>query len=48
MKLVTIATLNEEANNLKMLVFAEPGLGKTHLGASASLDELTAPVLFLE
>jgi len=48
MQVVTIATINEEANQLKMLVFAEPGCGKTHLVASAALDPLTAPVLFLE
>jgi hypothetical protein len=31
-----------------MLVYGEPGSGKSWLGASAALDELTAPVLYVE
>ena len=40
--------LEQEAKYLRMLAYGEPGSGKTWLGASAALDELTAPVLYVE
>lgn len=40
--------LEQEAKYLRLLVYGEPGSGKTWLGASAALDELTAPVLYVE
>lgn len=48
MKLLKPAALEQEAMYLRMLVYGEPGSGKTWLGASAALDELTAPVLYIE
>lgn len=48
MKHLKPEALDQEAKYLKMLVYAEPGAGKTWLGASAALDELTAPVLYVE
>jgi hypothetical protein len=42
------AALEQEAKYLRMLVYGEPGSGKTWLGASAALDELTSPVLYVE
>jgi hypothetical protein len=48
MKHLKPAALEVEAQYLRMLVYGEPGSGKTWLGASAALDELTAPVLYVE
>lgn len=48
MKLVKAADLYQEAKYARLLVFGEPGTGKTWFGASAALDEATAPCLFLE
>ena len=48
MEHLKVAALNQEAKYLRMLVYGEPGSGKTWLGASAALDELTAPVLYVE
>ena len=48
MKHLKVAALEEEAKYLRMLCYGEPGSGKTWLGASAALDELTAPVLYVE
>lgn len=48
MKHLKPAALEAEAQYLRMLVYGEPGAGKTWLGASAALDELTAPVLYIE
>lgn len=48
MKVVSVEALSKEAQYLRLCVFGEPGTGKTWLGASAALDESTAPVLFLE
>jgi len=40
--------LEQEAKYLRMLVYGEPGSGKTWFGASACLDEATATVLYVE
>ena len=48
MKHLKPAALDEEAKYLRMLVYGEPGSGKTWLGASACLDEATSPVLYVE
>ena len=48
MKHLKPAALEAEAEYLRLLVYGEPGSGKTWLGASAALDELTAPVLYVE
>lgn len=48
MKHIKPAALDEEAKCLRLLGFGEPGSGKTWFGASAALDELTAPVLYVE
>jgi len=40
--------LEEEAKYLRLCVYGEPGSGKTWFGASAAMDEETAPVLFVE
>ena len=42
------AALDEEAKYLRICCYGEPGSGKTWFGASAALDELTAPVLYVE
>ena len=48
MKSVTSEEILEEIQYLRALIYGEPGQGKTTLCASACLDELTAPALFLE
>lgn len=48
MQLVTAKKLQDEAKYLRLLVYGEPGTGKTWFGASAALDKVTAPVLYLE
>ena len=48
MKHLKPAALEQEAKYLRLLVYGEPGSGKTWLGASAALDESTAPVLYIE
>jgi len=48
MKHLKPEALEVEAQYLRMLVYGESGSGKTWLGASAALDELTAPVLYVE
>lgn len=47
-KFMSPESLDAELEYLRMLVFGAPGTGKTWLGASACLDELTAPALFLD
>lgn len=48
MKPVTTTQLSEAARYLRMVVYGEPGTGKTWLGASGCLDESTSPTLFVE
>lgn len=48
MKRIQATQLEEEAQYLRLLVFGEPGMGKTWLGASAALDPISAPCLFIE
>jgi hypothetical protein len=48
MKHLKPEALEQEAKYLRLLVYGEPGSGKTWLGASACLDELTSPVLYVE
>lgn len=48
MKLLKMNDVKEQGTVLKATVYGEPGSGKTWFGASASLDEKTAPCLFLE
>ena len=48
MKLVKINDLKETSRYLRMITYGEPGSGKTYFGASAALDDLTAPVMILE
>lgn len=48
MKHLKPAVLELEAQYLRLLVYGEPGTGKTWLGASAALDDTTAPCLYLE
>jgi len=48
MKPVTITQLNEAAQHLRMVVYGEPGSGKTWLGASGCLAPETSPTLFVE
>ena len=48
MKVQTAESLAEEAQLLRLVVYGEPGTGKTWFGASGALDPLTAPVLYLE
>ncbi len=47
MDLETVETVTELAKYLRLMVYGEPGTGKTWLGASAALDELTSPVLYI-
>lgn len=48
MKLLKVEALSEEAQYLRLLDYGEPGSGKTWFGASAALDELTAPCFFID
>ncbi|MFA5526304.1 MAG: AAA family ATPase [Acholeplasmataceae bacterium] len=48
MKIVTKSSMDEAALKLRLIVYGEPGTGKTWLGASGCLDELTSPTLFVE
>lgn len=48
MKLLKPEALSEEAQYLRLLDYGEPGSGKTWFGASAALDELTAPCFFID
>jgi len=48
MKRVSSGDLDEKGHYLRLCVFGEPGSGKTWFGASAALDPLTAPVLFVD
>jgi len=48
MKKLNKEALELEAKYLRLLVYGEPGTGKTWFGASAALDTVSAPVLFLE
>lgn len=48
MKRVTPEALDELSRYLNMIVYGEPGTGKTTLGASAALSDETAPVLFCD
>ncbi len=47
MDLETVETVTELAKYLRLMVYGEPGTGKTWFGASAALDELTSPVLYI-
>jgi len=47
MKVASVETVEKEAKYLRLCIYGEPGSGKTWFGASAALDELTSPVLFL-
>lgn len=48
MKLMTKDDLNEEGKYLRLLMYGEPGSGKTWCAAKAALDEHTAPALYVE
>lgn len=48
MKLLDVNVLEEEAQYLRMLIYGEPGSGKSWFCASAALDEATAPLLYLD
>lgn len=48
MKRIGILRLDAEAEYLRMLVYGEPGSGKTWFGASACLTEEARPVLYLD
>lgn len=48
MKLVTPDTLAEEAKLLRMLVYGDPGTGKTWFCASACLSAVTSPMLYID
>ncbi len=48
MKRLETEALEHESQYLRLLVYGEPGTGKTWFGASAALDPLTAPAMFLE
>ncbi len=47
MDLETVESITELARKLRLMVYGEPGTGKTWFGASAALDELTSPVLYI-
>jgi len=48
MKRLKLAELTEQARYLRMLVYGEPGAGKSWFCASACLAEETSPVLYVE
>lgn len=48
MKHLKQEALVTEAQYLRLLIFGEPGTGKTWFGASAAFDKETAPVMYLE
>jgi len=48
MKLLKPEGLRQEASYLRLCCFGEPGTGKSWFGASAALDDLTAPCMYLE
>ncbi len=48
MKQITQEQLDELAKYLRVLVYGEPGTGKTWFGASGCLDPETSPTLFVE
>jgi len=48
MQVVTADLLDSEAQYLKLCCYGEPGTGKTWMAASAALDEVSSPVLFIE
>jgi len=48
MRQITKDTLQDEAQYLRLLVYGEPGVGKTWFAASAALSPETAPCLFLD
>jgi len=48
MRQLTAVQLNELAKYLRMLVYGEPGSGKTWFGASGCLAPETSPTLFIE
>lgn len=48
MKQITPNQLVQLAKYLRVLIFGEPGTGKTWFGASGCLDPETSPVLFVE
>jgi len=48
MKHLDLSDLQEQSEYLRLLVYGEPGTGKTWLGASAALHEATSPVLYLD
>jgi len=43
----TVESMEEMAKYLRLLVYGEPGTGKTWFCASAVLDETTSPVMYL-
>lgn len=47
MDLETVETVTKLARYLRLMNYGEPGTGKTWLGASAALDKLTSPVIFV-
>jgi len=47
-KLVTVDTLAKEAELLRMLVYGDPGTGKSWLLASACLSPATSPMLYID
>jgi hypothetical protein len=48
MKKIKVSDLADKSQYLRVLVYGEPGVGKTWFGASACLDEATSPVLYLD
>lgn len=47
-QIITPEVLDQKAKYLRLLVYGEPGTGKTWMAASACLNEVTSPVLFVE
>ncbi len=48
MRVVSVDLIEKEARYLRLMAYGQPGTGKTWFGASAGLDKLTAPCLFIE